>query len=324
MQYVGYHMLGDMSNIIVDGKRNQHTKLTLSHWPGNDTPTELKADLSAQIAINYLESPDYHIDVEAVSNNHFDEDGLISLWALLNPQEALERKQFLIDVASAGDFAVCSDRDAARTCFVISAWTKPALSPLNAEVFQKPYPELTMMLYEELLKRLDNIMDRVEYLQQYWIDEDRVLERSQQQLAAGNITIEEDRQIDLAVVTLPHPAAATRDQALSEPWSDIVHQMAIHNSTSMMRVLLKQANRYKLYFRYETWVEYVSRKTMPRVDMAPFAAELTKLEAPGSSWQFGDIADITPQLMLNGAAESKISPRDFQDRLASYLVSKKN
>src|SRR5438093_6432557 len=108
LRFVPYHELGETPNIVVDGSGNERTRLTLSHWPRSGTPSELKADLSAQIVIRYLERPDLRArneeGVEAVSNNHFDEDGLVGVWALLHPDEALERRELLGDVASAGDF----------------------------------------------------------------------------------------------------------------------------------------------------------------------------------------------------------------------------
>ncbi|HEY9716518.1 MAG TPA: DUF6687 family protein, partial [Trichormus sp.] len=294
---------------------------TLSHWPGNQTPGDLKADLSAEIVLNYLENPQHHIDVAAASNTHFDADGLMGLWALLNPEGALARKQLLVDVASAGDFGVCHDRDAARVCFVLSSWGDPDRSPLNQQVFQLPYMELTAVLYEELLKRLENILDRVEYLEQFWIDEDRLLDATEAEIAAGNITIEEHPEIDLAVVTLPEPPSSQRQELLAKPWNKLFQTLGVHNETGRMRILLRQANRYELYFRYETWVEYVSRQLMPRVDMAALANELNTQEEPGCAWEVDDIDSLQPSLKLKGAAESKISAAEFQDRLASYLVS---
>ena len=44
--------------------------------------TALRADTSAEIVFNYLETPSLHVDVDAVSNNHFDEDGLIGIFTL--------------------------------------------------------------------------------------------------------------------------------------------------------------------------------------------------------------------------------------------------
>src|SRR5436190_22459465 len=104
MEYVPYDALGDRPNIIVDGAANAHTLLTLSHWPGNGTPVSLKDDLSAQIVFHYLDHPEVHVSVEAVSNNHFDQDGLVGVYGMVKPSEAQQQRAFLIDVAAAGDF----------------------------------------------------------------------------------------------------------------------------------------------------------------------------------------------------------------------------
>jgi len=92
MRYVPYDDLGDAPNVIVDGAPAPSTVLVLSHWPGNRTPAPLKDDLSAQIVFRYLDRPDLRVDAEVVSNNHFDEDGLVSVWAMIHPEEARSRR----------------------------------------------------------------------------------------------------------------------------------------------------------------------------------------------------------------------------------------
>lgn len=44
-----------------------------------------------------------HVDAEAVSNTHFDEDGLIDVFTLLEPEVASEMRDLLIDAARADD-----------------------------------------------------------------------------------------------------------------------------------------------------------------------------------------------------------------------------
>ena len=58
MRYVPYGPdLEGVPNVVVDGRGNDATVLVLSHWPRNQTPTELKADSSTEIVLNYLRSP---------------------------------------------------------------------------------------------------------------------------------------------------------------------------------------------------------------------------------------------------------------------------
>src|SRR5688572_31056596 len=95
-QYVPYDELGDRPNIIVDGAANPHTLITLSHWPDSNTPEVLKDDLSAQIVFRYLDRPDSWVDVDAVSNSHFDEDGLVGVYSVLNPDHAQRHRALLV------------------------------------------------------------------------------------------------------------------------------------------------------------------------------------------------------------------------------------
>src|SRR3954463_15141316 len=103
MRFVPYEELGEQPNVIVDGSGTPSTVLTLSHWPGSRVPPSLAADLSAEIVVRYLEQPELHVDVDVVSNNHFDQDGLMGVWALVEPEQALTHRELLIDVARAGD-----------------------------------------------------------------------------------------------------------------------------------------------------------------------------------------------------------------------------
>ena len=82
MDYITYDALKDQPNIIVDGSGNPSTVLVLSHWPHSGTPSEFKADTSTEIVLNFLQSnrrSEFEATAQTVSNNHFDEDGLMSV-----------------------------------------------------------------------------------------------------------------------------------------------------------------------------------------------------------------------------------------------------
>src|SRR3954452_8795108 len=121
MRFVPYPALGDTPNVIVDGSGTASTVLTLSHWPGSSVPDVLAADLSAEIAVKYLEHPELHVAADVVSNNHFDEDGLMGVFALVDPEFALAHRDLVVDVARAGDFGWTRGRGAARAAFAIGS-----------------------------------------------------------------------------------------------------------------------------------------------------------------------------------------------------------
>jgi hypothetical protein len=82
---------------LVDG-----AALHASHWPGNRTPVELKADTSVEIALRALERG---VPGDAiVTNNHFDADGVLAVFVLLEPEIAARHASLLVAAAEAGDF----------------------------------------------------------------------------------------------------------------------------------------------------------------------------------------------------------------------------
>src|SRR5437867_8927678 len=98
------------------------------------------------------------VSAEAVSNNHFDEDGLCGIYAVLSPSEALARRDQIIDVASAGDFGVFRSREAARVAFALMSYADSDRSPLGGSVFSQPYGRQSAALYEECLATLPSML----------------------------------------------------------------------------------------------------------------------------------------------------------------------
>mmetsp|Transcript_38622 Transcript_38622/g.74027 ORF Transcript_38622/g.74027 Transcript_38622/m.74027 type:complete len:349 (+) Transcript_38622:54-1100(+) len=94
------------STICVDGLV-KGVDLQLSHWTNNETPDHLYADLSTEIALKFAAgegASDPRWADAVVVNNHYDTDGVLSVFALLHPQEALEHADLLIAGAEVGDF----------------------------------------------------------------------------------------------------------------------------------------------------------------------------------------------------------------------------
>ena len=110
-RFAPYDETRDIANIVVDGSPNASTVLTLTHGPGIEQPTGLAADLSAEMVFNYLDAPPMHPAAALVTNNHFDQDGLVGLHTLISPEISLQHRDQLIDVAAAGDFATYRFRD---------------------------------------------------------------------------------------------------------------------------------------------------------------------------------------------------------------------
>ena len=85
-QFVENAYEGDAPAISCDGLV-PGAALDLTHWHGNQTPQRFKADTSTEIALNFVVSPEAREQwAGAVAvNNHFDTDGVLSVWTLLDP-----------------------------------------------------------------------------------------------------------------------------------------------------------------------------------------------------------------------------------------------
>jgi hypothetical protein len=319
MRYVAYDELGTTPNVIVDGSRSSATRLVLSHWPHSGTPAALKDDLSAQIAFRYLDQPAFHVEAEAVSNNHFDEDGLVSVYVLTAPEAARADRDRLVDVAAAGDFGTYRHRDSARAVFVLAAYADPALSPLGGDLFRRAYSEQAAALYRELLPLLPQVLDDLPRFRRHWEAEDEVLEVSEGAVASGTIRIEERPDLDLAVVTVPEGWPGRHVHRFAQGRDAACHPMAIHNATRRFRILLVQGRRSEVQYRYESWVQYVSVRPLPRVDLEPLARRLNEREGDGQ-WVFDGVDAITPRLRFEGRA-SRTPPDQVRSELEAFLAT---
>ena len=307
--------------MVVDGSPNPDTVLTLSHWPGSPTPVELRDDLSAQIAFRALDQPKLLDGIEGVTNNHFDQDGLTSAYALLNPEHARANREFLIDIARAGDFGTFASRDAARIAMIIAALDDDALSPLPADVLAAPYPQRCGALYEWTLPRLSEMLINLDQWRHLWGGEDAHLTTSLQAFADGNIVVSEYTDVDLAVVEVRNSGSAEPVHRFTRGETATVHPMAINNATERLRVLTVEGNRYSLELRYESWVMVVSQPVLPRPDLRLLAAELNDLESGNGQWRADPPGALTPRLSLADCAESTLSPATVLATIRTFLAT---
>ena len=287
-------------NIVIDGQRNDNTVINLSHWPKSGTPWPLKADTSVAVVFKYLDMPEWHCDVATVTNDHFDEDGLIGLFCMIEPEFALANRKLLIDSAQAGDFGFYSDRRAARIAFTISRLADPATSPWVGSVISEnafaDYPGYCGAIYARLLDELKNIILEPEDYRDLWADEDALLEISEAALEEGVAMIEEIGDIDLAVVRVPADWPEQAAHRVTQHRDVVIHPMAVHNRTLCNRVLTLSGERADFEFRYESWVQMVSRKPPLRVDFHPLAETLNEIEGGEGRWSFDGVEEIVPKL----------------------------
>ncbi len=302
MRYAPYDSAGSTPNVVVDGSPNAATVLCLTHWPAIPDTAGLADDLSAQMAFRYVDAGmDSHGDATVVTNNHFDQDGLVGIYALVEPDAALAARDLLIDVAAAGDFGTYRDRRAARIAWVLADWGTPAGS-------SDPFIDA--------LDRLPHLLAHVDDYREVWAPEDAMLDASEAALAAGTVRIDDDPDLDLAVVRIDPEVGPWGGSRFVGQRFDGMHPMAVHNATDSSGIALVHGRRYQYTDRYETWVQYLSRSRRARVDLRPLAEHLTTLD--DVEWRADAASALAPN--LTHAERSSLSPDTFLRELRDHLT----
>ena len=322
LRFESYDATVSTPNVVVDGSPNPATVLTVSHWPGSPVPPGCAADTSAQMALLYLDrGADLHGDAALVTNNHFDQDGLVGVYALTNPEDAMRRRRQLEDVAAAGDFATCDHRSSARLSMAVAALADPARSPI--EDLPEDYPEACALLYRTGLDLLPAWLDDPETCRPLWIDEDAELEAGLAAIASGSVSIEERAEIDLAVVTLRGTGRSTGHRFTGRSFCG-VHPIALHRATARSTILIVDVTRgrHRVTCRYEGWVQLANRRVRPRVDLRPLADRLTAAEEGAARWHAAAPGDLTPEMgTVADGPPSSLDPTLLTAMLAEHLMT---
>jgi hypothetical protein len=327
VEYVPYAELTGRPHVIADGASRKSTVLTLSHWPRSGTPWPLKADLSAEIAFRYLDSPELAVDesVDAVSNDHLDLDGFVSVFVLTNPEVARRHRATLIEVARAGDFATTTDERARRLAAAIGAFTDPATSPVDPSVFELQRPLQVAALYTELLRRVPEWLGDLGAIESLWRADEDAFDRAEAAIADGGVAIDDapEDDLDLAIVTIdPTLQLAGNFRSTLQGWGPI-HPLAVHNRTDRLRIVYRSGDRVGLVYRFESWVQLTSRSAQPRVDLSPLAASLNAEEqrvGSSAAWQWAFPRNPNPPVpWLRAEGASGLDGDDVIVRIVDHL-----
>lgn len=320
MRYVPYREVGARPNIVVDGAPLASTALTLSHWPNNTSPEACRRETSTETALAWVEAHDPRRVAGIVTNNHFDEDGLFSMYTVLEPRRALAAAGLLADAARCGDFGRYRSRDAARLCFTIEAYCDPDTSPLPAATFATAGAARVAALFRALLPRLPGFIRDLPAMRRHWQGQDAHLAASEALVAAGRVVIEEEPGLDLAIVRLPSGLEPRTVRRYLRRESHAVHPFAIHSATRCGRLVRLCDGRIEFQYRYDSWLQLPSRRPAMRVDLAPLARALNRRERNGT-WAWEDTLELTPRLFMPNGAPSSISPEAFLRELRTALAT---
>jgi hypothetical protein len=327
MRFEFYHDgLEDVPKLSVDGTVPE--SIHFSHWQGNETPRSLKADTSTEIALNLVASPERDEltrGIELVTNNHFDTDGVLSVWTVLQGERALEFREPLISAAEAGDFSEWTSDDGVRASLLIQGSDQPLpnesiLSPLANHLAGRVVTD-EGEAYELVLPEVERILTRTGDYEPLWHGPWHRIEEAARSFERGESTVTASGQ--LSIITLSPELYGSSG---FDPARHTVPLTAISRYArgQLFLIAIPAQNSggwfYRVDYPYYSWAETVTRPPVTRHDLSTVIAMLNEWETEGDKggWRLdkNELASAIKFLDHKGAlAISKLTP----DRVAQGL-----
>ncbi|RZK62746.1 MAG: hypothetical protein EOO59_01700 [Hymenobacter sp.] len=295
--FVPFAQLRRQPTIVVDST-GLGAALTLAHWRGAATPEALRDDTSAGSCLRALHAPATPgLEAQAVTANHFDIDGFIGVWVLLNPELALAHEALLRLVATLGDFREIdwqnplADHALQLACWLNAEEKNRFYEPFGAPARRRREDEASAEKFAWFLPRFADILLHPEAGRPAWEPE---YARVQAAVAALHSPLTQRTDypaIGLVVVRTPAPGSY---YGLFGPTAGFDWVLSMYDG-----------QRYELECKYTTWIDLASRPTLPRLPLAPLAARLNALEKSNYHWVADGLTDTGPLLRLAGRPLTK-------------------
>jgi hypothetical protein len=273
----------------------------LSHWPGPPPPAPLSHDVTTGMALAYARKSEAERrellgSFDVVTNDHYDTDGALSLFAILDPAAALPHEDLMIRAATTGDFRTWHGEDALAVDLTVWAARDAAGSPLRERLNAiDDYATAADLCYRWTFEQLPQVLADPYRWSSLWQRRfDRVVEE-RRRLLAGELRVERHEDLDLAVVHLQAPL--TRHTVVAAA-GDLYRILVVHES--------EQGFRYRFAYRNESWFLRLRDRTSPRLPLDEAVAALQRLEGNGGGggWWCAPIDSTAAQLGF-GAIEQQ-------------------
>ena len=284
--------LDNVPKLSVDGTVDN--SIHFSHWEGNRTPAELKADTSTEIALNLAASPNraqLTNEIELVTNNHFDTDGVLSVWTVLNGERALPYRDLLIAAAEAGDFSEYSSDDGVRVSIAIQG--SDQASPNNddgsplARLIAGEEVDDDARAYELVLPRVEHLLTNINDYESLWREGWNSVAAAIESFEQGKSRVTEYSDAKISLITL---APELFDGVGFSPTRHSAPYTAISKFAKgeLFLIAIPTSNGwfYRIDYPYYSWAETVVRPRIEHRDLSGVLKLLNdKEDSRDGRWQ---------------------------------------
>lgn len=326
MRFEFYHAgLDNVPKLAVDGTVGN--SIHFSHWQGNETPAEVKADTSTEIALNVVASPNREAltqGIELVTNNHFDTDGILSVWTMLNGERALGLRDKLIPAAEAGDFSEFTNENAVRASIAIQGSDQPVTaddsgSPLANQLAGGPVDD-DARAYELVLPQVERVLTLIDEYENLWRGPWQQIETSIASFERGASTVQEFGDAKLSLITVARDAFGpsgfdpTRHAA---PFTAISRYAK--GQLFLIAIPYQNGWAYRIDYPYYSWAETIVRPRIERRNFTSLLSRLNEREPSGSGQWKLDTSELSSAVKFTGS-DGKLSASVLQpDQVADAI-----
>ncbi len=310
--------LDDVPKLSIDGTVSN--SIHFSHWQGNTTPPEVKADTSTEIALNLVASPNRSAltnNIDLVTNNHFDADGVLSVWTVLNGERALEFRDLLISAAEAGDFSEHTSDDGVRVSIAIQGSDQAGsdnkdASPLASFLAGHEVDD-DARAYELVLPEVERLLTNVNAYESLWREGWRSVVETLESFARGESKVIEYEDSRISLITLA-PGLSDASYAIARHARGEVFLIATPTNGGWS---------YRLDYPYYSWAETVVRPAIPRRDLTNALSMLNEKEANRDGRWKTDNRTLTSAVKFLDAGGTLAVSRLEPDEVVGVLQSTK-
>lgn len=328
MRFEFYHEgLGDAPLLSVDG--TVEGALHLSHWEGNRTPEELRADTSTEIALNFAVWPqreEWTRGVQVVTNNHFDADGVLSVWTVLNGERALGLRDELVSAAEAGDFSEFPNERAVRVSVLLQGGDNPFVPGVNSPLVQQLADGEKVderRAYELVLPEVERVLTQTDEYEPLWREGWDWIAHTLESFASGRSRVVEDVASKLSLVTLARDfyGPGGFDPARhGTPFTALAHNA--RGEVILVATPYGDGWAYRIDYAYYSWAETCTRPRVARRNLSGLVGRLNVLERGRGVWKF-DRSELTSAVKFfdhrGTTAASQLEPDEVAAELREAL-----
>ncbi|HEX7331778.1 MAG TPA: DUF6687 family protein [Pyrinomonadaceae bacterium] len=319
--------LDNVPKLSVDGTVDN--SIHFSHWEGNRTPAEVKADTSTEIALNLVASPNRAAltnGIELVTNNHFDTDGALSVWTVLTGERALAYRDLLIAAAEAGDFSEHSSDDGVRVSIVIQG--SDQASPNNdtgsplARLLAGENVDDDARAYDLVLPEVERLLTNINDYEPLWREGWESVAAAIESFARGESKVTEFSEAKVSLITL---APKLFDGAGFKPTRHAAPYTAISKFAKgelfLIAIPTSAGWFYRLDYPYYSWAETVVRPHVPRRDLTAVLQLLNSKESNHEGRWKTDNREMTSAVKFLDSAGTLTTSRLEPHEVAEVLTT---